>query len=400
MVALAFVTARFIRPTLRTVILPFLAIVIASMTMIKSVQAAGTVPEVAGYWHGGVNYSSAAAACVAPPFGGTGAFYIQNNIVFCLIYGGFYYGFYITNTCPANSIPESGSCTCNTNFKPDPTATICVPEEQLTISLSGLGGEVMPAARRAASAQVTTGTGSAKSGVHVGLDLTVVPENDGQLYSAHVGVVSPNGGATGADGRLNFVFTAPMAGGLHTITATCDGCSNQAIGTIRVSGCLIPPLTALTDRVAIDFDNNVGSRWRPDGLTPAFQAHLACVETAIDAATGVRESYTGTSAYRPTQYQQHLFEIVQKDKKLFPGYMALHPECQALRNEVTGEMGPSPGHALTPGQQVAIPGTSRHESGTAFDLTPYGLTETQLTPIYAGCSVSHTAVTGEPWHVQ
>jgi hypothetical protein len=157
-------------------------------------------------------------------------------------------------------------------------------------------------------------------------------------------------------------------------------------------------LTELSDPVAIDFDNNVGSRWRPDGLTPDFQKHLQCVEDAITARHG---TYMGTSAYRPYEYQRHLFEIVQKDDQLYPKYMTAHPECQALRYEITQEMGPEPvGHALKHKQQVAIPGKSRHESGTAFDLTPSRLSIFQLPGIYAGCGVTHTAVSGEPWHTQ
>jgi LAS superfamily LD-carboxypeptidase LdcB len=77
--------------------------------------------------------------------------------------------------------------------------------------------------------------------------------------------------------------------------------------------------------------------------------------------------------------------------------MAAHPECQALRDKVTGEMG---GHGLQREQDVAVPGTSRHESGTAFDLTPHGLTKAQMAPIYAGCGVKNTKVKKEPWHTQ
>src|SRR3989338_3750736 len=142
-----------------------------------------------------------------------------------------------------------------------------------------------------------------------------------------------------------------------------------------------PPFSA---PVAQGFEN--GNRWRPDLLTADYQTKLACVQNAITVAGG---TYTGTSAYRPFQYQQHLFEIVDKDYDLDTDYIVAHPECQALRNKVTGEMG---GHGLKFNQLVADPGTSRHESGTAFDLTPYGLTDAQLAPIYAGCGVSHTAV--------
>ena len=419
---------RFVRPALRSIVFYLSIIMISSMTMVKSVQAAGTVSVSPNYclisyfsFGSSCGFSSAAAACVA--VGAT----VQSDGRCKSPNGNYYYYTYGSSGCPANSTGTT-TCTCTDPYVPDSTRTSCIPNtcpahatgtpcacdagyvfdsaktscvpEPYTISLSGLGGDVMPTTTRAAYALVTTTTGSLKSGVQVTLGLTVVPENGDPILASNVGSISPNGGATGADGRLNFVFTAPMAGGLHTITATCVGCSNQATGTIRVSGCLIPPLTALTDRVAIDFDNNVGSRWRPDRLTPAFQEHLACVQREIDAATGVRESYTGTSAYRPEQYQRHLYEIIKKDIELYPDYMTAHPECQALRDEVTGEMGPSPGHDLSYDQPVAIPGTSRHESGTAFDLTPHGLTKAQMAPIYTSCGVTNTKVRKEPWHVQ
>jgi hypothetical protein len=161
--------------------------------------------------------------------------------------------------------------------------------------------------------------------------------------------------------------------------------------------CSIPGLPPLTDPAAKDFDNNVGSRWRPDLLTTDYQKKLKCVEDEITARGG---SYVGTSAYRPEQYQRHLYEIVQKDKQLYPGYMATHPECQSLRDTITQEMGPPPGHDLKPGQPVALPGKSRHESGEAFDLTPSDLTDVQLAPIYSDCGVTHIVVHNEPWHVQ
>src|SRR3989338_2454950 len=293
--------------------------------------------------------------------------------------------------CPVNST-GSTTCTCNDGYEPDPTATRCVLE-QYTISLSGLGVEVMPTKKlETAYALVTKSTGTPKSGVNVDLLLTVEPENGTPVRAEHVGNLSPNGGRTDADGKLPFVFTAPTAGGISTITAACTSCTHIYVqGTIRVPGCPIPPLTAppFTDPVAQGFEN--GNRWRPDLLTAGYQTKLACVQDAITAKNG---TYSPTSAYRPTEYQQHLFEIVKKDKKLDIDYMTAHPECQALRVKVTAEMG---GHGLKSKQLVAEPGTSRHESGTAFDLTPSGLTEAQLTVIYTDCKVTHTAVSSEPW---
>jgi hypothetical protein len=129
-------------------------------------------------------------------------------------------------------------------------------------------------------------------------------------------------------------------------TCTCDtGYKFDAAGTSCISICPIPGLTPLTDPVAIDFDN--GNRWHPEGLTTYYQGRLKCVQDGISARGG---SSVGTFAYRPTQYQQHLYEIIDRDKKLKTNYVNAHPECQALRDEIMQEMGsqkePPPGHHL------------------------------------------------------
>ena len=304
------------------------------------------------------------------------------------------------NNCPANM--AGNPCACNENYAPNPAGAGCVLE-QYSIALHGLGVTVLPnTTLRTAYAQVTKSDGSPKSGAQVSLLLTVVPENNAPIRAEHVGRVSPNGGSTGSDGRLNFAFAAPAAGGTHTITASCPTCTNFLTeGTITVPGCPEPPLTELTDQVAIDFDNSVGGRWRPDRLTADYQNKLACVEREIRAKHGTS---TGTSAYRPNEYQRHLYEVIKKDVKLDTDYMAAYPACRALRDEITHEMGPEtgspPGHHLQYDQPVARPSRSHHEAGEAFDLTPHGLTDAQMVEVYTTCHVTHIAVPTEPWHVQ
>jgi hypothetical protein len=70
----AFDATRFVRPVLLAIALYLSIIAISSMMMVKPAHASGTVPEVTGYSYGGVNYSSAAAVCEAPPFWGSGVF--------------------------------------------------------------------------------------------------------------------------------------------------------------------------------------------------------------------------------------------------------------------------------------------------------------------------------------
>lgn len=156
--------------------------------------------------------------------------------------------------------------------------------------------------------------------------------------------------------------------------------------------CPVQPLSQLTAPDAIRFEN--GDRWRPDLLTAEYQGKLQCVTDAITQAGG---SYTPGSAWRPTEYQKHLYEIVTKDSELDPQFMRKYLQCVPLRSIVTQEMGR---HSLRPGQLVGKPGRSRHEFGQAFDITPALLSAAQVDSIAAQCGVSRRALPSEPWHFQ
>lgn len=237
------------RPALQSLALSLSVILIAMMTMVKPAQASGTVAPIVTtspltycLWSSlnpwarptcGLSSADAACALVGLPSAPNGG---------CT--GGYYYwtaGATTTSTCPANSIgtptTDPNTCTCTDPYIPNPTWTSCILETY-TISLTGLGGEVLSGATRQAYAEVKTSTGSAKSGAAVTLTITVVEADDGhpvgQHTASHIATLTPTAGTTGADGRLNFTFTAPAAGGTHTIIASCTKCSNQATGTIVV----------------------------------------------------------------------------------------------------------------------------------------------------------------------
>lgn len=323
-------------------------------------------------------------------------------------------GFVFPPLCPAHSTAVVGTpwyyreyCICDTPYVINLTTGSCVLE-QYTIALSGLGGEVMPNATRAAYARVTKkSNGLPKIGAQVALSLTVVPDSGDPALPSNVGRLSSNGGSTGADGRLPFVFTAPEAGGLHTITATCTNCTNNPVtGTIKVPGCPIPPLSEMTDTLALDFES--GNTWRPDLLTPDYQSKLECVEKGF---TGQGWTYVPTngSAFRPPQYQNHFYEILLYNDMLTPEYLHDYPQCQSLQTSITAEMTK---HGLKPGQAVADPGSSHHESGQAFDISPIlpgvfdnkgkpaSPSKQQVFPVYNACGVSNTKVLAEKWHVE
>jgi hypothetical protein len=201
--------------------------------------------------------------------------------------------------------------------------------------------------------------------------------------------------------RCNYPLVADTAGTSCIVQCPAGqqpdatGLACVAAPPVLPSACPILPLAELTDAASLDFERGV--RWRPDLLTADYQKKLKCVQDEIIKAGG---TYQNTSAYRPSQYQQHLREIVAKDAELNrPGYMDMHPECMNLRDRINMEMGLPPGHALKHGQAVARI-RSRHESGTAFDVTPSNLTDGQIATVYSVCGVTNKAVPKERWHTQ
>lgn len=211
----------------------------------------------------------------------------------------------------------------------------------------------------------------------------------------------PTGQTRNTNGVCALPGTCPMGQTAHPYGGCMLQCQPGSFPNLRNTACVahtcpIPPLTPLIDPATLDFEK--GNRWRPDLLTPAYQIKLKCVQDGIVAITG-KPSYIGTSAYRPIPYQKHLLEVVTKDAQLNGRLLSKHPECQSLKTQITGEMGLPLGHALKYRQAVSTK-VSRHNNGTAFDLTPLGLTAAQMSSMYAGCGVTNTAVKNERWHTQ
>ena len=236
---------------------------------------------------------------------------------------------------------------------PDLAATSCVPD-QYTISLSGLGVTVMPTKTLTTYAKVTTSSGSPKSGVHVDLALTVVPENGDPILASNVGSISPNGGSTDGNGRLDFTFMAPQAGGLHTITATCVGCTNNPVaGTIRVPGCTVSDLTPIADLSALAGETPEQTQLTRqleggmDGyslLSTSTQQAEQCLAGRINTVVGPPSTsgYQVTSTIRTLAYQEHLWEVWDKFwelKRKVDKDPSIQQRCQTLITKVEGEMG-------------------------------------------------------------
>jgi len=290
---------------------------------------------------------------------------------------------YTKSTCPDHS--KTGSpCTCDDSYVPGPDGKSCIPETY-TIALSGLGGnDVMPTETRDAYAKVTKRDGSAKSGVQVTLILTVEPEDDGQPYGAHVGSISPNGGATETDGKLNFTFTAPVAGGTHTVHAGCVNCTNVDEGKIKVPWCSVDDLPPITDSEVQTFEDN------PDlsdtaRLTPRMKTALSCL--LRDAAAG---SPSVGSAYRPLAYNQHLIDVWEKWVYELEGNE--EPACAALKTKIQGHF---QRHKLLETQPPVV--GSLHTLGEAVDVT-ISLPPANIDTLAAGCQLRRSVPVKDPVH--
>jgi len=277
-----------------------------------------------------------------------------------------------TAACPdhASRTPPGAPCACDPGYEFDAAGTSCILE-QYTISLVGLGGEVMPGETRDACALVTKSDGSAKSGAEVILSLDVIPELKGQLPVTYTGTLSTYDGATGTDGRLSFEFRAPEAGGEHIITAGCVGCTNVAQGTIKVPGCSVDDLPPITDPEVQLFEDNP-DRSDETRLTPRMKTELACLKTA--AAAG---SPKVGSAYRPPAYNQHLIDVWKKWVRELKDNA--NPACTVLKTKIHEHF---QRHGLLE-SQPPVPG-SLHTLGEAVDVT-ISLPAATIDGFWPGC---------------
>jgi hypothetical protein len=360
-----FNATRFVRFALRFIVFCFSIIMITLMPVIKPAHAEGFVLRVPShYWYSGVTYPSAAAYCAAAyayyPASKDWVGVFWSGAEWCGLENGNSDLYPINkNNCPDHSAPTDSSprynnaCACDYPYVPDSAGTSCI-QEQYTIALSGLGVDVMPTKTlTTAYAKVTTSDGKSKSGAHVDLTLTVVPEVAGQLPVTYTGSLSTYAGSTGSDGRLTFEFRAPSAGGTHTITATCTNCTNQETGTIKVPGCTVSDLTDVKKlselegetpeqtQLTLDLDNGMNGY---SLLSPATQVAEQCLAGRVNTVVGSPSTsgYKVTSTIRTYAYQKHLWEVWDKFKEL-KGKVANDPSiqqsCQTLITKVEGEMG-------------------------------------------------------------
>ena len=132
----------------------------------------------------------------------------------------------------------------------DPTTDQCKPPETYTLALTPTSATIEPGKTQSFTATVTKQDGGAPSSpvpisVKVEVDATSGGHDHGESYAQRPkGSVSPASGSN----TLPFTFTATDVSGKHTITATCDKCSNSpqtAKVDVKIEGLEQIPATPL-----------------------------------------------------------------------------------------------------------------------------------------------------------
>jgi hypothetical protein len=180
--------------------------------------------------------------------------------------------------------------------------------------------------------------------------------------------------------RVRFVFSVMQDGwGDQTVSQLLD---------FSLKTCSVPPLTPLTDPVAISFEhgNNVDTA----DLNATTSAGLDCMRSAVAQLGGTMRV---TSAFRPVSYQAHLREVWDTWTRLVD---IDDPECHELKIEVEREFAR---HGLLPSQRPGL--LSPHSDGNAFDaninnLPPRNTVDT----VAAGCNMRRPWPARDPVHYQ
>jgi len=160
-------------------------------------------------------------------------------------------------------------------------------------------------------------------------------------------------------------------------------------------GCPLPAIPGFTDPVAQWFEDEATAGRDPvdrQHLTADMYAALQCFEAAVVAAGGAPSI---TSAYRPTEYQRHLYMVWRLSRAIPWLSREDRQRCRQLIADVQREMAR---HGLAPGRPVAA-AHSAHEDGEAFDADPALPAGVDLVALAAACGLSQP-VANDPVHFE
>ena len=186
-----------------------------------------------------------------------------------------------------------------------------------------------------------------------------------------------------------------MAGGVHTITAKCDNCTNEATGEVKVPGCTVHDLTDIKLLSTLEHETLEEAQLTQqleggmDGyslLSQATRNAEQCLAGRVNSVVGPPSTsgYKVTSTIRTPAYQAHLLEVWNKFwelKRKVAADTSLKQRCLALITKVEGEVGVhltqdpridkcdgtlSPDHCIVSSPAGANP---KHVQNIAFDIS-------------------------------
>jgi hypothetical protein len=152
--------------------------------------------------------------------------------------------------------------------------------------------------------------------------------------------------------------------------------------------CPVQHLTPLTDPLAIQME--AGDNVIIEGLTTEMQQAVDCFENVVFNAGG---TLTINSAYRPSQYQQHLWEVWDRYGRLVNNTT---PECNDLRNYIIEEFRR---HRLVRTQEPARR-RSAHTDGFAIDANLTVPSGQNVDTLADGCGLYRRMPVTDPIHFE
>ncbi len=181
----------------------------------------------------------------------------------------------------------------------------------------------------------------------------------------------------------------------------CLGIGGVESGGTGEPVCSVPGLSPLTDPLAQQMEAGQQVIWQNThaDLQPNFNALRAAIQ-----ALGANRNATVASAYRPIQYQNHLWEIADRwcTQQLSNPTSTNSTLCPALRAQVQTEKNQ---HFPTQNCPIVVStanACASHTRGIALDISLTNITSAQADALAAGLNLNlrWPNITNDPYHWQ
>lgn len=192
-----------------------------------------------------------------------------------------------------------------------------------------------------------------------------------------------------------------IAQGLMPMAHACQGAPNGGVGVGGGGVCPVAGLAPMNDPLAQQMEAGQQVIWQ--NTHADLQADFNALRAAIQASGPGRDAVV-TSAYRPLQYQNHLWEIADRwcTKQLSNPSSANSLVCSELRTQVQAEKNQ---HFPTQNCPIVVASANAcasHTRGIALDISLTNITATQANALAVGLNLNlrWPNITNDPYHWQ